>query len=178
MNDHSDQTSILPEAQADLSSPRPVWVPVIGTLSTVLGGLRLYQSLLNLATLAAFYRPSVNSYGPMGSTHIVSMLANTLPAGILLVAGIALLRRNRLAVLHLAYAVLGLIWFAYLMWPWLSGVNRSDGWLSGFALLAALPEAAYPAFLLHWFSRAGVRAQIRTWGSPPRPNLANEPPGQ
>ena len=173
MNDHSDQMPIVPAAEAHLSAPRPVWVPVIGTLSMVLGGMRLYECLLNFATLAALYHEFEGPYSTVASSAIVTIVADTVLAGMLLLSGIALLRRNRLTMLHLAYAALELIWYAYMIWRWLSIAGRPVDWLYGVTLLHLLPRVAYPAFALYWFCRARVRAHVWSWGASP-----SAPPGE
>lgn len=173
MNDYSDQMSIVPEAKGPSVDARPVWVPVIGTLSAVLGGLRLYECLLNFAALAVLCHRFEELGRAMVSSSIVTMIADTALAGMLLLAGIALLRRNRLAVLHLGYAALGIIWFAYMFWRWLSGTIWPINLPYGFTLLHLLPRVAYPAFALYWFCQARVRAQVWSWGRSP-----SAPPGE
>ncbi len=171
--------------------PRPVWAAVIGTLSVALAGLLLYRYLVQLAQLIG-YGQWAHVKGKMGLLAL--LVTDLVLAWILLMAGIALLRRKPEAKLHLAYAVLKLVWFGFYMWHTVSsvgpvvGVMRfasqifgeqvapgpGAGALYTFTVLLALPEAVYPAFVAYWFSRAKVRRQIASWDTAPRPEIAGE----
>jgi hypothetical protein len=177
-----------PPSSAVFTKPsRPVWAAVIGVLSIVLASFELaqfVQAVIIWSSAGVSWRIGSAWQVATHETGVIScvVVGFWLSAGLLLAAGISLLRRAPAARLHLPYAVLRLIVIAvmtvtilYHFQDGLSSMKRLASlpnapcripgpvaiWLA--VLFGALVTAAYPVFLLIWFARPIVRRRVAAW---------------
>lgn len=177
------------------SGPPPMpatrWPIIVGVIAIVLGALGVLNSMFQLAmpVLARF----AASLGPLGAmatsgvarysmpNTVASILAGTVWSGCV-VLGIRLVRRRPLSnafivawvVLRFASVVLVAMVGYFIQVRSFEGVTQGSGRPSPafFQLVAALGVATnlvfnsiWPAFLLWWFAREPIRAEIHAWSA-------------
>jgi hypothetical protein len=160
----------------------PVWPKAIGTISIVLGGLFLLGTFWPLVKKTDFrqFQPEVRqqledwtrTWQPLGV--IVGLGTN----GALLAGGIFLLKRRRAArALHLAYAVLTFLASLQAIYPMAlasKGIvlppnsppmahSAARAAMIAVLIVTLAITWAYPTFLLIWFSRRKVLADLAAW---------------
>ncbi len=159
------------------SSARPPWATAIGVISIVFGSLGLICTPVSL--LANKINPRTakmqGRFPDWYATYtIAASLVQVALAGLLLIAGICLLRRSRLARrLHLGYAVPNLLLGAVGLVVAISTISQvfqesdmpevatASGMAGAFIGMAFV--MVYPIFLLVWFSRRKIREQVQQW---------------
>jgi hypothetical protein len=165
---------LRPPTWGPAADGRPVWLYVIGAVSMVLAG----WTLAMLAGWMMYMGASLIQQGPWGLRRMLSSsygsyqllytarhVLRGLTGGILMVAGCCLAKRSRFApMLHILYAVAALVLSLGLPVAHLL-VGGRDIEVRGmiWPVWSAIVEAAYPVFLLVWFSRAKVKQQVRVW---------------
>lgn len=165
-------------------SPSPLgagksnWPIVIGVISVSLGGLGMIVNLSNviLGGIRGSTRGVAISFPEWFGTY--TRVAGVVGMGIallLLLGGIALLRRRRPArPLHMVYAVgkiISSLIGTFIVISAMSDFTRPDEQMaivmkSSMYIVAFLGGAVacvYPIFLLIWFSRARIRAEMQQW---------------
>jgi hypothetical protein len=158
-------------AAATARATGTVWPRALGAVSMLLGGKLLFGSLWSASY--PVWNSLLQIQWPM-SANAPSVIFHALGGalgGLLMVAGWLLWHRRRgAAVCHLIYAVAFVIatlgWpvlasSATLFWQGLSGLSRYYylALMVGSGLLAL----AFPVFLLVWFLRPKIRAQVKSW---------------
>lgn len=160
---------------AQYPSPRPsAWPKVIGIISLVFSGLGLVCGPLGKA--ANIVNPASREVYAMfpdwfRTWETVSMLVGIGTCILLLAGGILLLRRRALArALHLAYGALGVVITlvnAAVMVSLFSHPGDLPAPLRAAmvssAVVGVLAGMAYPVFLLVWFLRPRIAAEVRGW---------------
>ena len=154
--------------------PRTVWPVVIGVISIVMGSLGLVCTPISLAINAVNpHARQVREFFPpwWRSWEIASTFLAVALGTLLLIGGILLLkRRGPGRALHLAYA------FAALALCLLNGLLMSGsfsriinapgpaavGMIVG-VIGGACGGSIYPFFLLVWFLRGKIAAEVETW---------------
>jgi len=153
---------------------RAVWPTVIGTISCVLAGLGL---------ICGPGAKLVNSYNPQTqevyrhlpewfrSFETLSMLIGVVFAVLLLAAGVTLLKRRPAGrTLHLAYGALALVVGVVNIGVVFSAISKASaempapmraGMIGG--AFGGAVGLAYPVFLLVWFLRAAIAAEVDRW---------------
>jgi hypothetical protein len=173
------------------------WAGVIGTIAIVLGVLGMLGGLWGLASPALTRAWVANlppeqlaamdlSLRWSAWTETYGLLATTL-AVLLLAGGVGLARRRpwsiktltTWALLKILLSVVSTIlgWtIQQEMWEAMQTGNPAlasgvRGWATGFALFVLLVglvwACALPVFVLIWFARATIRAQVAEWGPAP-----------
>ena len=157
---------------------KPNWPIVIGVISVSLGGLGMIVNLIS--ALLGGMRGNTQGAGIsfpdwFGTYTRVEGVAGTGIALLLLLGGIALLRRRRPArPLHMVYAVANIISslievyivvsaMGYFIEPGgqMATVMKTSMYIGAFVGGAA--GCAYPIFLLIWLSRGRIRAEMQQW---------------
>lgn len=170
------QTPFAPQPMPS-QQPRAGWPMPVGIISIVLAGLGLMCTPISLAqTWAGPGRSQVMQYFPPWyfSYAVISSFVGIGQCVLLLVGGIFLLsRRPAAAILHLLYAVLGLLGallgvflMLSLVIPYVEAAGAPAVVQTTMTLSLAVGLTvgmAYPIFLLVWFSRPKIRQQIRQW---------------
>ncbi len=163
------------------SSARPPWATVIGVISIVWGSLGLICTPVSLLGNMLSNKINPRTAEMQGrfpdwyATYtIAALLVQVALAVLLLIAGICLLRRSRLARrLHLGYAVPNLLLGAVGLVVAISTMSQvfqesdmpevatASGMAGAFIGMAFV--MVYPIFLLVWFSRRKIREQVQQW---------------
>ena len=145
----------------------PAWPTVIGVLSIVLAAQELLVRLVELAALCFKMGDGLGLRHESVKVGAQLLVVHAAVSALLLVAGIGLLRRSRLALLHRPYAITRLAWQFFVLWVFVRPVPGVEGWDRVRALLwdllAVLPGMICPVFLLAWFSRPKIRQQMAAW---------------
>jgi hypothetical protein len=169
-------------------SQRPVWPLPIGVISIVVAVIACLRALGAFATL----------FMAAGGWMLAAGCFGLAVGLVLLAGGIKLLRRDPQARgLHIGYACLQLLMIGisvgFLSRAWFGGGGPVALPAQFWALFLARVGigAAYPVFLLIWFFRPSVRAEVdswprleeppqgpagRPWPYPPAPEEEQEPP--
>lgn len=151
-----DKPGIDPVFFESQGAARPRWASVIGWIS--IGLAAFYIGVIVLS--AARWMPA-----PGTPEHRNAVATITLGVSLMAVLGLGgylLLRRRRIARrLHLLYAwtVLLAVIFQLVL------LTRAPLHLPPAQIAAALFQAAYPLFLVYWFGRPKIRAQMAAWAS-------------
>lgn len=169
------------------SAPRPQWPRVIGTIGIILGIIIFIDKIDDLVTLTwsaadwqTIFAPDiaeliVRASRPVG-WHLLSGVVQMGLGVFLVVASIALRRRRRAGVslcrvwawLAIAWAVTAMGWAIW----WLPrhaaeipGLSLASwqAWAVFGIVFALVLILAFPVFLLLWFSKLDVRAEVETW---------------
>jgi hypothetical protein len=156
-------------AEAAAPTGRPRWPKVLATISCSLAAILLLLSIYKFGYFAELIvrsrshgeeMPYASSFGMFG------VIANLILGSTLLGAGIRLaLRRPDAAMLHRVFAAGMFTWslgalivniemFSRGLWS----RENTDSYFIGLVSMVA-----YPVFLLIWFSRRRIRAQVQAW---------------
>jgi hypothetical protein len=156
---------------------RVLWPVAIGAASVVLAGQNLLNQVTNLISLfvrLVAYGPGYNWASNLGNIDAMSALSLlfglidlAMPI-LLLAAGILVWRQNRHGgLLHRIYAVIVILESMAL------SVIQANAWSHAYdnirtewlilPLLWATIRAVWPVFLLIWFARPNVKAEMRLW---------------
>ena len=154
---------------------RVLWPMAIGGVSVAFGAmllLRMIGLLLNLIVVlfsGGFSLRSILGGHFLSPTNMGAFLHGVL-GGLLLIAGLLVMRQNRLGpTLHKVYAILALIpaaiaFVAHLVANW-----RSATEMVYWTLWPAATVMIYPVFLMIWFHRLDVMREVALWRLPPAP---------
>jgi fructose-specific phosphotransferase system IIC component len=173
---------------------QPAWPKVIGILSVIFASLGLVCGVLNVVITASGFNETMSSFSDeqsrefqesvkeqTGSIEAFGSVAGLVIAGILLAAGITLLKRRRQLSrkLHLLYAIAAIlvnVITGVLMLLVLLNLEAPEDnqqaqimkatMLPG-VLLGSLFGLAYPVFTLVWFLRGKIARQCRGEGDQP-----------
>lgn len=168
-------------------APRPQWPRVIGTIGILLGTIMCLDKIDDLATLnwteadwRSVFVPSIAELivrvSPPVGLRLLDAVVQTGLGVFLIVASVALRRRRRAGVslcrvwawLAIAWGVTAMGWASW----WLA---RQAGEIAGLSParwqawavlgigLALVLILAFPVFLLLWFSKLDVRAEVEAW---------------
>jgi len=162
------------------------WPKVVGVISIVLAGLGLTGRLVGAFGNAIASRLRTMRWGGAmqpanlpdwwATWQIAGVLLGVLLQGLLLIAGVLLLKRQAAArALHLAYAPLAIV-LAVAGMAITYPVMRSAFEQTGLQQMPAIGPAivasviggmifslAYPVFLLVWFLRGRIADEVRSW---------------
>ncbi len=159
---------------------RTPWAGPLGAVSCVLGSITLIICTCRfMQMLAAVFRWGARGLWreEAGVWPITAASLALILAGVLLAAGVQLIRRSPTAgVLHLVYALGAML---------LQGLNISVAWsaLAAGGLSSAFSSGRatgwvvsllYPLFCLAWFSAKTIRDRINAWGEP-EPHVGGAP---
>ncbi len=165
-----------PQPFIEPPTPRSKWPTVIGVLSTVFGALALICTPLGAASQAMTRnlpnQPDVMQFFPewFRDYQTLSMFLG-MGVGVLeLIAGVTLLKRLPVArPLHLALGFIGAV-VAVINVIVMSSLDLSAAPAAFRAtfragMMMGIPLGlAYPVFLLIWFFRGKIVAEVRNWG--------------
>ncbi|MGB2819381.1 MAG: hypothetical protein WBF17_00265 [Phycisphaerae bacterium] len=166
-----------PQAQAYYPPPkRSVWPTVIGIISIILAALGLICT--PLMTIMNTFNPAsqqVYEYLPdwYRTWEVVSAFGGIIWGVLLLIAGIGLLKRRPVArTLHLVYAVSSMVVAVINGFVLVSVLSDTGGMpapvrvgMIGGAVGGTCGALIYPVFLLIWFLRASIAAEVRSWAA-------------
>jgi hypothetical protein len=199
-----------PPTQAGVLVIEPAWTKVVGITSCVLGGLGVVSNCTSV--IGGLMMPLFSKFagyavrqGPGGQANTMTPMLDSMAkwgvwiglvsmvqmivSGLLVWAGVTLLRRQRAArKLHLGYAcgriVVGLTMTVLTYFQQTAQLQQMQaqmgaapgaaappvmvgGMMQGMAVIAtvlgALWVCAYPVFLFVWFSRDVIREQVSKW---------------
>jgi len=170
--------------------PRPSkWPTVIGIVAIAFAGLGIMGGFCGLVTMVTM--PSMMPQDPAttaalsatrSSWMVVQLLVGLGLTVLLLICGIGLLKRRpwspkgctRWAVVYIIFAVIGGILNFSMQQAQFASMSQAGGpspMPVGFGTLALLMSllgfvwaCALPVFLLVWFSRAKIKAEVALWG--------------
>ncbi|HET6427174.1 MAG TPA: hypothetical protein VM389_11340 [Phycisphaerae bacterium] len=159
----------------------PVWPTVLGVMALIAGGQGLLQAELQLLGMVLFPWPEP---GDLDARVQSATLLWTSPGALLsvlsLVWGTLLLRRRgsaRVWCIVQAVASIAMAGALPLILTWTGwfadSPNRLDSIL--WTIMASALTAAWAVFLLVWFARPRIRAQVRSWGRGASPPAAEVP---
>jgi uncharacterized membrane protein len=132
--------------------------------------LRMIGLLLNLIVFLLSEGIPPRLAGQFVSPTNMGAFLHGVLGGLLLVAGIMVMRQSRLGpILHKVYAILALIpaaiaFVAHLVANW-----RSATEMVYWTLWPAATVMIYPVFLMIWFHRLDVMREVALWRLPPAP---------
>jgi len=163
-------------APPDAPPSGPKWPTVVGILSLVVGFLSgsccaPIGCIQNRLTVLGYWDMLGSVWPPWYFVVVAVSMVLAGGASLCLLAGGALLisRRRIARRLHLVYAwvTLGLgVADALVVWVGLGISGIPDdlyGFMSLGAAVALIWALVYPVFVLFWFARATVRADVATW---------------
>ncbi|HUU10858.1 MAG TPA: hypothetical protein VM431_10010 [Phycisphaerae bacterium] len=164
---------------ADTHVARPRWTGSLGLFSIVWGLACLpccmpIGCIYNRVVLPPAYLDFLRSARWWYMTFWMVAMTTSLTTSVLLIVAGALLRRRRPGVERLyrayAYMVLGevvCIPVHTAVCHWHAGTPLDDAVLSMIAtLVGLLATAAFPAYVLVFFRRPGIREQVESWREP------------
>jgi len=162
----------VPDRPVGIHGRRVLWPVAIAAASIVLGARGALQGTFGLigALVRLVGEFDINHIHRLDAMSVMALLFGFLDLALpilLLVGGLLLWHQSRRAVrLHWIYAVIDVLRIVVL--AIMQGVHWTSSYSPGglwafWHLWRATVLAVYPVFLLVWFSRAKVRAEIRLW---------------
>jgi len=169
-----------PAGRAASRPAGPIWPTVLGAMGTFWASLELLSAAHKLLGMVLPFLAEPAAIHFVHMAVFLWVLPGAALSAMSLIWGVLLLRRRRSAMPWcIVQAACWLVWTASFplmltMTGSFPGVAIRLDWIVGMTA-SSVVSAIWPVFLLVWFTRPGIRAQVRSWGRGTSPVILEVP---